>query len=464
MFFEIDLQYVDMSHNQFDGDVLLKATQWRELIYLSLEGNAFHGIILHKVYTCNYLNQLRLADNYFHETIPDNFTTNNFYFFDIAVNDFYGTIPKIFCDYPDLQSLDLSKNRLSGTIPFCIGDNQPILEELILYSNDLSGELHSFFAKPNNFTELAVLLIGYNKFEGSFPISVFHYPSLIALSAEVNCFSRILDDSFCKNISTTLSLINLNGLHAGQNCRQRFTILPGYYTSRMKGSIPYCFWDLPNLDTLALAGNGFSGTIPSTIGVARRFPILSLSHNYLSGDIPVVLQEHQFKILDLSFNKLTGNLNEVNNISLSSIQGGSWNISNNRISGNLLSSSFKKAKHVEMLYGNLFACSNNLPENDPNYHNYFCGSSQLDYSTYSFAFIVLVALIPLLGIPSWIRDMVTYILGLCIAFGTYRLHKEPVEYSTFKESQVEKTIGIVSEKQGEERNETKDDFSILNKE
>jgi hypothetical protein len=77
---------------------------------------------------------------------------------------------------------------------------------------------------------------------------------------------------------------------------------------------------------------------------------------------------------------------------------------------------------------------------------------------------VLVALIPLLGIPSWIRDMFTYILGLCIAFGTYRLHKEPVECSTFKQSQVEKTVGIVAEKKDEEVKDIKDDFSILNKE
>ena len=77
---------------------------------------------------------------------------------------------------------------------------------------------------------------------------------------------------------------------------------------------------------------------------------------------------------------------------------------------------------------------------------------------------VLVALIPLLGIPSWIRDMITYIFGLCIAFGTYRLHREPVECTTFKESQVEKTLGIVSEKLADEQSETKEDFSILNKE
>ena len=69
---------------------------------------------------------------------------------------------------------------------------------------------------------------------------------------------------------------------------------------------------------------------------------------------------------------------------------------------------------------------------------------------------VLVALIPLLGIPSWARDTITYILGLCIAFGTYMLHREPVEITTFKESKIESTIGIISD--------AKDDFSILNKE
>ncbi len=82
---------------------------------------------------------------------------------------------------------------------------------------------------------------------------------------------------------------------------------------------------------------------------------------------------------------------------------------------------------------------------------------------------VLVALIPLLGIPSWIRDMFTYILGLCIAFGTYRLHREPLECSTFKESKIENTIGIVVNEKKDfkdevKSNEVENDFSILNKE
>lgn len=69
---------------------------------------------------------------------------------------------------------------------------------------------------------------------------------------------------------------------------------------------------------------------------------------------------------------------------------------------------------------------------------------------------VFVALIPLLGIPSWLRDVLTYISGLAIAFGTYMLNRKPKEITTFKESLAEPFVGIV--------NETQNDFSILNKE
>lgn len=70
---------------------------------------------------------------------------------------------------------------------------------------------------------------------------------------------------------------------------------------------------------------------------------------------------------------------------------------------------------------------------------------------------IFVALIPLLGIPSWARDMLTYIAGLLIAFGTYMLNRKPKEITTIKESLIENpTVGIVDE--------TLNDFSTLNKE
>ena len=74
---------------------------------------------------------------------------------------------------------------------------------------------------------------------------------------------------------------------------------------------------------------------------------------------------------------------------------------------------------------------------------------------------VFVALIPLLGIPSWLRDVLTYVSGLAIAFAAFVLNRKPREITTFKESLIEKnTVGIVSEASSEVEN----DFSNLNKE
>ena len=66
---------------------------------------------------------------------------------------------------------------------------------------------------------------------------------------------------------------------------------------------------------------------------------------------------------------------------------------------------------------------------------------------------VFVALIPLLGIPSWLRDVLTYVSGLAITFAAFVLNRKPREITTFKESLVEKnTVGIVSETPGEAEN------------
>ncbi len=55
---------------------------------------------------------------------------------------------------------------------------------------------------------------------------------------------------------------------------------------------------------------------------------------------------------------------------------------------------------------------------------------------------VFVAFVPLLGIPSWARDTLTYIAGLLIAFGTYMLNKKPREITTIKESLSEPVVAI----------------------
>jgi hypothetical protein len=116
---------------------------------------------------------------------------------------------------------------------------------------------------------------------------------------------------------------------------------------------------------------------------------LTLSHNHLSGEIPLWLQEKSMLHLDLSHNKLTGDLDgfkhqEAFNGSSISRQFSKESshrtliLRVNRLSGDL-PSSFGENSDLDILSGNLFGCDH-LPKNDENSDSLSCGSEQYDQS------------------------------------------------------------------------------------
>ena len=70
----------------------------------------------------------------------------------------------------------------------------------------------------------------------------------------------------------------------------------------MTGSIPPCIFNLPNLQTLHLSGNGFSGMLPNSLPV--NLTDLSLSHNFIKGTLSTSIQRMYFSKLDLANNKV----------------------------------------------------------------------------------------------------------------------------------------------------------------
>jgi hypothetical protein len=124
---------------------------------------------------------------------------------------------------------------------------------------------------------------------------------------------------------------------------------------------------------------------------------LTLSHNYLSGEIPLWLHGKKMICLDLSHNKLTGDLDGFypQDLNFSSRNSSSWNfsvvsigpfgysvpslrLSVNRLSGDL-SSPFQRYADLDILSGNLFGC-HHLPGNDKSSQSVSCGSQQFDQS------------------------------------------------------------------------------------
>lgn len=203
-------------------------------------------------------------------------------------------------------------------------------------------------------------------------------------------------------------------------------------------------WSLPNLTSLHLAGNSFTGqlTIPpptsegttasstaavgstsisvfaqdrtstsggNSVGAADTVPCgitptlknLSLSHNRLTGSIPPELLKFTFTDLDLSYNKFLGHIDDLQYAMLkneSNVDEGSVGMTIdlrvNRLSGDV-PSALETAYDINILTGNVFHCTDysKLPHHDPAYHYYVCGSDELNQSMISFAalavFIIL---------------------------------------------------------------------------
>ena len=196
-----------------------------------------------------------MDDDYWGSKVPEIRTL------DFQNNAFSGTIPSSLLKLERLTSLNLSINRLTGTVPdtFRCSD----LHQLLMTSNMLSGTVI-----PTSITkllDLESLMLHANMLEGSIPTEI---GALIDLA--------------------TLSL----------------------YGNQISGSIPTEIGLASDLEYIDLAQNNLVGSIPTELGLLRGLDKLWLSDNMLTGPIndQVFTRLSRLTGLILSGNRLTGTL------------------------------------------------------------------------------------------------------------------------------------------------------------
>ena len=170
---------------------------------------------------------------------------------------------------------------LSGTLPRSLSQLNNI-KTLQLQCNYFIGSLNGII-DPKNQIYLQNFDISDNSFTGSLPVELFDLPSIQTIAAVKNCFSGYLPDNICK--PKTLNVLALDGLTSSPKCISYIaSFLNGYISSPMKGTIPTCLYSLPNITTLHMSGNSFSGSI-SNIQMESLSPFLddlTLSFNRYS--------------------------------------------------------------------------------------------------------------------------------------------------------------------------------------
>ncbi|KAF8036207.1 hypothetical protein BT93_C2036 [Corymbia citriodora subsp. variegata] len=183
-----------------------------------------------------------------------------------------------------IEQLDFSGNMLKGDISRIIGKEMPLLTQVSLSRNNLSGKIPNSLCMSD---ELSLLDLSKNRLFGRLP----------------RCWKK--SQALLEWIS--LGENKLNGQIPKSLCHLEQLKILGLHGNGLDGVLPKCLLKL-DLVILDLSGNQFTGRIP-LFGNPRSFEIIDLGRNYFTNDIPLQLCHFaNLQYLSLSHNNLSGGI------------------------------------------------------------------------------------------------------------------------------------------------------------
>ncbi|KAM1115513.1 hypothetical protein TB2_038088 [Malus domestica] len=355
------LQGLSLSGNNLMGDIPSSLGQLKKLTFLGLGLNQLSGSIPSSIYNLSSLVTFDMPFNQIEGSIPSDIGKSlpNLGVFNIDSNQLTGSIPPSISNITSFRDFEAAGNNLIGQVP-----NLQKLHNLQRFSvahNNIGsgkdGDL-SFLSDLTNATQLKWLIITYNNFGGTLPMSISN------LSTKLEMFFFQSNQIYGSIPSGIGNLVGLEYLLLGNNSLTgnipsdmgKLSNLGALeiFMNKLSGNIPSSLRNLTKLYDLALDVNYLEGSIPSGLGECHGLQFLSLADNRLNGTIPKqVFRLSSLSIfLDLSNNLFTGSLPlEVGNFhSLSELY-----ISDNMLSGEL-PSSLGGCESLEVLHlqGNFF--------------------------------------------------------------------------------------------------------------
>ncbi|TYG78088.1 hypothetical protein ES288_D02G029000v1 [Gossypium darwinii] len=336
LYYQYDLRYVDLSHNNFSGTVptwlLENNTKLEDLI---LKGNSFTGPLSLPSAPNSKVSLIDISQNKLQGQIPTNvcspFPHLSHLF--LSKNAFEGDIPPCLSGMKDLSILDLSNNQLSGRVPeelitknsltiLRLSNNNlsghvlPVilnangLSKLYLDGNNFSGEMANVDISISEFpTSLREINLRNNKFYGNLPRWMGNVSFLERLALSQNGFEGSIPMEFCNlNRLEFLDLSENNLFGSIPSCFNTLNIKHVHlHGSRLSGPLPIAFYNISSLVTLDLRGNNLTGSIPKWIGALSSLSVLLLKDNHFHGEVPVQLCKlDSLNIIDLSQNMFSG--------------------------------------------------------------------------------------------------------------------------------------------------------------
>lgn len=415
------LENVDFSSNHLSGQIPFLISSLPNLTSLVLGSNNFHGVV--EFTSSADLTVLDISRNQFTDIIYyDAF--QGIEQLRLGHNHFRGSIPSSVSDMSHLQVLAIENNYFSGNLPRELAHLQKLMV-MQLQANVFKGQLQGVFNSTDVLPILEILDLSDNSFSGDIPDDIFNLHNIRSVSLTKNCFDGL--PSMC---SDTIEILALDGLSAGSRCKdQLWDPLKVYNTYFVVGSdrrIPDCVWNMSTLEVLHLSANGIIGNLENiVVSPNSTLSNISLAYNQMTGTIPKHVQDKVILLseFDISYNKFAGRWvaivdKTLNSFNTTALEDGTYTPSGkismnvNRFSGGV-PYAFTLFKRVNILGGNIFQCDDSkkdLPEQDPNYDTYICGSGALDSSLLTWGNSVLI--ISIVAVVTYVRRRMRQVFTL----------------------------------------------------
>lgn len=403
------LSFIELRNNHFSGEFPEFVCNLHNLLGFDLQQNSFSGTVPACIgYMGNVfygLNFLYLSSNHFSGTVPHTLANlDQLDNFQIDSNILTGQLPDwLFRNMSFVEELYLNSNAFSGTIPRSISKIKSLVT-LQLQDNKFTGTMDGII-DPTSQLQLEVLQVSSNRLSGTVPADIFFLGNLSVFACGTNCLSGPLPvDAICNGGALSLQSLLLDGLHTAISCRKPVLggLIPGVYALSPHTNIELdaCFLSIPSLQVLHMSGNGLRSSFPhntSKLLAKSGLKSLVLSYNSMHGRIPISIQNRSWQTLDLSFNHFTGTLDSRGDgfTNTFDAQNTSLKLRVNRLSGKI-PDSLTDAHSLEILDGNMFSCDyggTTLPVNDKERRNYSCGSDSFNALYYLWLSLISVGLV-----------------------------------------------------------------------
>ncbi|KAB2072660.1 hypothetical protein ES319_A07G031600v1 [Gossypium barbadense] len=275
----VSLKSLNLSYNQISGSLPNNIGNFGLLEVMDLSGNNFSGEIPATISSLVSLKVLKLGGNGFEWSIPEGILScQSLVSLDFSSNHLNGSLPDGFgAAFPKLKTLNLARNEIHGRVVDVA--EMKSLTILNISRNLFKGSVVGVFQG-----QLEVIDLSKNQFQGHVSQVQFKWSHLIYLDLSENQLSG----EIFMNLSQAQNLRHLN-LACNRFASQKFLRIEM----------------LLGLEYLNLSKTSLIGRIPLLAN--QNLKSLDVSHNNLSGEVPISLLEklHFMERYNFSYNNLT---------------------------------------------------------------------------------------------------------------------------------------------------------------